>query len=324
MSHNILLDSGTNEVELLEFLLGDQSFGINVAKVRQLVPFDPGALTAIPQSDEAGILGMYLWRGTTLPLIDISGVLKRPAGEAPARPIVLVTNFNDVTNGFLVDGVNRVHRLKWSQIDPASEFLQNFSAHITGSVHIEDKEILLIDFEYLVAEIFPETKLESQFIEKQGKAPAGSTSPLAREEAKIIYAEDSNLIRRSALKVLREAGYLQVQSFVNGREAFDHIKSLVDTIKKKGGSLSDHVHLVVTDIEMPQMDGLTLCRRIKEDLGLKELPVIVFSSLVDIQMAEKCREVGAYDFATKPQVNKIVEIMDTLIARIQSSPPAQG
>lgn len=308
MAEAILLENGTNEVEVLEFFLEEQSFGINVAKVSQIVPLDKKNLTVIPNEDKA-ILGTLLWHGKTIPLIDLSIALNnRPSRATDVRKIVLVTEFNGVINGFLTDGVNRIFRVNWEKISPISSFLGKYSSTVTGSIKVDDREVLLVDFEYVAAELFPDTKMGYHHL---GISTEESTND--RQSKNIVFAEDSPFIRSTIIKLLNKSGYTQVKAFENGLDALTYFKESVDTAQKDNNSLDAYANLVISDIEMPKMDGLTLCRRIKQDMGLSTMPVIIFSSLVNEQMIHKCQEVGADGYTTKPQVNELVQIMDKLL-----------
>lgn len=302
----ILLESGTNEVEILEFLLGSQSFAINVAKVLQIMAYNPENLTKVPDGPES-LLGVLLWRDQTISLIDLSVAINFSENKRAERPIVLVTEFNDVLNAFLTDGVNRIHRLSWDQINPTSSFLESFSSQTIGSIHIDKREILLVDFEHIIAELFPETKIEQQAVGQEIKETGG------REGKKIILAEDSQAIRAGISSVLKKAGYTDLVVFENGEDAFNHIQDLHEKAKRDQGEMTDHVNLVITDIEMPQMDGLTLCRRFKTDLGCSHIPAVIFSSLINEKMVHKCKEVHADAFITKPQMGQLVDMMDGLL-----------
>jgi len=165
MGNEILLESGTNEVEILEFFLGDQGFGINIAKIAQILPFDRAKLTVIPHSSPA-FMGALLWQGRTIPLIDLKGFLHQ-SQQTIEQPIVLVTEFNGVKNGFLTDGVNRIHRVSWGAISPMGPLLDRYSSACTGSIHIQDKDILLIDFEFIIASINPETSISAKHIDQR-------------------------------------------------------------------------------------------------------------------------------------------------------------
>ncbi|MDD4732532.1 MAG: chemotaxis protein CheV [Desulfovibrio sp.] len=307
-AQGILLESGTNEVEILEFFLGGQSYGINVSKILQIISFEQERFTRTPDADPA-MPGVLLWREKTLPFIDLYAALKVQRREKVERPIALVTEFNNLVCSFLTDGVNRIHRIGWDKIDPLDAYMNQFSSHFTGSVHVGDKDVLLVDFEYLVANFFPETKLDS---ESQMALPEEAT-PEMRASKKVVLAEDSPFIRHTILKILEQSGYTDVAAFENGLSASEHLSRCKKTADAEQKPITDLVDLVITDIEMPQLDGLTLCRRLKEDPHYGKTPVIIFSSLINEQMAIKCQEVGADAFITKPQMAQLVGTLDNLL-----------
>lgn len=306
MATDILLDTGTNEVEILEFMLGDQSFGINVAKVMQIIAYDATKFTVLPEEEKA-ILGVLLWQGKTIPLIHLALALKRRDHGQPARPIVLVTRFNEVTNGFLVSSVNKIHRVSWDVITPISPILSGHSSNITGSVNIAGQDILLVDFEYLVASLFPNVRMDHNLED------AHIGKELNRQDMPIVFAEDSTFIRENMVTLLNRVGYSQVTAFENGQLAFEHIRTLKARVEGARRPITDALRLVITDIEMPKMDGLTLCRRINKELQLGEIPVVLFSSLIDEQMSMKCREVGAAAYTCKPKINELIALLDRLL-----------
>lgn len=296
MSNEILLESGTNEVEILEFYLGEQGFGINIAKIAQIIPYDRSKLTVVPH-DKPAFLGTLLWQGQTIPLIDLNVFLRHNRRKVE-HPIVLVTEFNGVRNGFLTDGVNRIHRISWQAISPMGALLDRYTSVCTGSIHIDGNDILLIDFEFIISSINPETSVSFRRMEEESAAGRG--------DKMVIFVEDSAFIRSTIAGRLDKLGFSQLMVFENGQEACDHIRECVD---KASGLPS----LVVTDIEMPKMDGLALCRTIKKELQLDAVPIVLFSSLINEQMAFKCREVGADAFLTKPKVDELVGVMDRLL-----------
>lgn len=303
MSNEILLESGTNEVEILEFYLGEQGFGINIAKIAQIIPYDRSKLTVVPQ-DNPTLLGTLLWQGQTIPLLDLNIFLNQARQEVE-HPIVLVTEFNGVRNGFLTDGVNRIHRISWQAISPMGDLLDRYTSVCTGSIHIDGNDILLIDFEYIIARINPETSISFRRIEE--KVSSG------RGDKMVIFVEDSAFIRSAVAGQLEKLGFLQLMMFENGQDACDHIRERVDTARRQDPAGSGLPSLVVTDIEMPKMDGLALCRTIKKELQLDMVPVVLFSSLINEQMAFKCREVGADAYLAKPRVDELVGVMDRLL-----------
>ena len=315
MADEILLESGTNEVEILEFYLGDQSYGINVAKVLQIELFEPEHVTRTPDAGQDGYLGVYLWRGETVPLLDLCLVLGMPKTESVARPLVVVTEFNRVKNAFLVDGVRQVYRVGWERMEPVSSFLGNYSSRVNATLHVESDldgekenvEILMLDFESIVAEYCPDTNLGYQHVDLP---PVVEEGQRGRDSVNIIMAEDSNFLREIMARLLREAGYTNLKQFENGQEAFNYVSGIKSQIASGAVRLSDALGAVISDIEMPLMDGLTLCRKIKQELGLAELPVIFFSSLINEQMMLKCKEVGGDAQITKPELGKLVSLLD--------------
>lgn len=311
MGNEILLESGTNEVEILEFFLGDQGFGINIAKIAQILPFDRSKLTVIPHANPA-FMGALLWQGQTIPLIELKAFLHQMPSQVE-HPIVLVTEFNGVKNGFLTDGVNRIHRVSWQGISPMGPLLDRYSSACTGSIHIDNKDILLIDFEFIIASINPETSIAYKEIDQRMDE--------GRSDKRIVFAEDSSFIRNTIASQLQKCGFAQVDVFENGHDACNHIRALAAKAAQEGADLRTTLSLVVTDIEMPKMDGLALCKVIKKELQLSEIPVILFSSLINEQMALKCQEVGADAFLTKPRVDELVVIMDRLLGVANNGRP---
>jgi len=306
MATDILLDTGTNEVEILEFILGEQSFGINVAKVMQIIAYDESKLTVTPD-DNGAILGVFLWQGKTIPLIHLSRALNRQDERLFERPIVLVTRFNEVTNGFLVSNVNKINRVNWDKITPISQIISDHSSNITSSVNIEGKDILLVDFEYLVASLFPGVRMDHNLED------AHISKELNRQDVKIVFAEDSAFIRGNVISLLAKVGYSQITPFENGQEALEYVKKVQKQAESERRPIREYLNLVISDVEMPKMDGLTLCRKIKKELNLPDLPVAMFSSLIDEQMAIKCQEVGADAYTCKPKISELVSMLDNLL-----------
>lgn len=306
---NILLETGTNEVEILEFFLDEQSFGINVSKVKQLLPFRKEMLSEVPGYVKS-LMGVLSWREFSIPLFDPNIAVGRDPIHINDRSIVVVTEFNNMLNAFLTSGVNRIHRISWNDIHPISNFLGTHTSKVTGSVNITDKEVLLLDFEQIISEVSPETQIAFDKVEEET-----SNLKLDREKVKLFMAEDSALIRKLMQDALITAGYSNLSAFKDGEEAYQAIKQLKYELDKSNGNIHDHIDLVITDIEMPRLDGLTLCKKIKKEMGLSNLPVIVFSSMINEQMAYKCTEVGADANLPKPQMNKLVETIDELVGK---------
>ncbi len=302
----ILLESGTNEMELLTFMLGDQLFGINVLKVQSIMEYDKTSLAKLPNSHHA-MTGMILYRDRTIPLVDLSKVLQLEGEKDCERPIVIVAEFNNVVTGFLVDRVNRIHRLYWKEFVPMDSVLGNGAENITGSIHVEGSEVLVVDLEHILSVILPHlaiNELASQNMNISKKQ--------ARENVRIFFAEDSMTIRKNVVRVLKKVCYDDIVVFDDGQKAFDALAKRQNQVESEGHEVSTLPHVMITDIEMPQMDGLTLCKKIKGDAQLKHIPVIIFSSLINRQMAKKCEAVGSNSYIAKPEMDRLVTILDDL------------
>ncbi|MBE9487434.1 MAG: chemotaxis protein CheV [Chloroflexi bacterium] len=304
----ILLESGTNEMEIIEFYVGSQSLGINVQKLREIITYDESALTVIPDSSPA-MLGVLMMRGSTIPLIDLKAHLnQRDQGheEEDQRPVVLVCEFNHRINGFKIDGVNQIHRISWGDVQPLADFIGQYRPRFTGSVNIEGREILLLDLEYVISEFDPDSVLgDLSEVDEQDSDVA-----ILRRDKRILMAEDSSIIRSNLNKVFNDAGFEGLEVFADGLSCYERILELKKLADQAGENLQQHFNLLICDIEMPKMDGLTLCRKVKETLGYKDIPVLLFSSLINPPMEVKCDSVGADGYASKPEVAKLINMMD--------------
>ncbi len=317
----ILLESGTNEIEFVEFMLGAQSFGVNVAKVREILSYDPDGVTAVPVAYHT-VMGMFILRDSTVPLIDLKLHMGTTSeSENKDRKVILVCEFNDMVNGFLVDGVNQIHRCSWKDILPISQFISQYGPSINSSITINGNNVLMIDLEHVLSDIYPETRLVYQEEEEPAHASDAEARHQERENVSIVVAEDSPIVRSSIKNICDDVGYLNVRMFDNGLDAYNHVMELADRAKEENRSVTDLLAALVTDIEMPKMDGLTLCRNIKEDKSVSNLPVIVFSSLVNEQMITKCKTVGANGWANKLKIAELIHELDKHCLDLKKAPP---
>lgn len=289
----ILLDSGTNEVEFLEFMLGATSFGINVLKVREIIK--PVNITKIPHS-HYNVEGIVELRGEVLAVINLRKALNIDGPSQYSEQKFIVSEFNGMKVILRVDHVTQIHRLSWSDMEKPTSVQQGFEDHITGVIKLESKLILLVDVEKILFDIYPGLDKESIRISND-KNPA-------RREKRIMIAEDSSMLRRLLEETLHAAGYEQIFFFENGKEAWEYMVGVV----RKG---KERIDLLITDIEMPQMDGHHLTKRIKEDSSLSEIPVIIFSSLITEHLKHKGEQVGADAQISKPQLTKLIDLMDS-------------
>lgn len=296
--HGILLESGTNELEIVEFLIGDNRFAINVIKVKEII--QPIAPTKVPHAHPY-IEGIIELRGEVLPLIDLAKALGFGPSSNPAQDKYIVAEFNQQKVVFHVHNVTQIHRISWKQIEKPSQMYQGLESQIIGVVKLNGNMILLLDFEKIVVDINPQSGIHVDRVKKLGQRD--------RSNKKLIVAEDSPLLRKLLHDTLAEAGYVYVEFFENGEDALHYLQSIVE----KGKPVESEVQLVITDIEMPQMDGHHLTKRIREHDKLKHLPVVIFSSLITDDLRHKGERVGATAQVSKPEIAELVQVIDQYI-----------
>lgn len=301
---DILLESGTNEVEIAEFELAGQKFGINVAKIREFIPLKGLEISHLPQSPPA-LDGMFLLRGRSIPLIKLDQHLDLNKKETKGEKVVVVVEFNNLVSAYVADAINQIHRVSWNEFKPLSLGMGVSSSAVTGSINRNDSEILVLDMEHIVGELFPTT-----IVNYDQERLANRPKPEHRGQVRVVFAEDSAIIRRQVGIILDSLGLADVKVFENGDAAFQAVQAAAEA----GENSLDLPDLIITDIEMPRMDGLTLCRKVKKDLNL-DIPVIMFSSLINEQMAAKCRAVGAEAYVSKPDTERLIELIDELTLR---------
>ncbi len=303
----ILLESGTNEVEFIEFFLAGESYGVNVSKVQRVIALSNCHITRLAQAPY-GVEGVIHVQDKPVLLVNLHTALAIPGAAAENdRQLVMVTRFNKRTTAFLIDGISKIHRTSWADFEPMNTTLAGEGAgYTTGSIRIGERIILVLDLERLMLDFTPAD-------ERPGTPPpADEQTRRSRENVKIVYAEDSKMIRRFTLDVLRGAGFTNIAVFENGLEANEHLATLRQQAADQKRQLSDFVDLIITDIEMPKMDGLTLCKNVKASGGDHIPAVVVYSSLINEEMSRKCISVGADAQLSKPHGEEIIAIVDRL------------
>lgn len=300
MDTNILLENGTNELEVLEFMLQGQHYGINVAKIKEIITYQP--VTPVPNAHPS-IEGIFMPRDTMITAISLRNCLQMKEYEKDEleNSLFIVTNFNKLDIAFHVDAVMGIHRVSWDQIiKPGTTVSTSEDGISTGIIKLDGKLIIILDFEKIVTDINPETGLKMSEIEELG--------PRKERNVPILIAEDSPLLNKLIVDSLKHAGYTNLIHTENGKQAFDVI-----TACKEDGSLAQHVQCVITDIEMPVMDGHRLTKLIKDDDATKNIPVIIFSSLVNDEMKKKGEALGADAQLSKPEIGNLVHVIDGLL-----------
>lgn len=301
MDTKILLENGTNELEVLEFILDNHSYGINVAKIREIIPY--AEVTPVPNAHPS-IEGIFMPRDVMITAIDLKNCLQR--GKSTPGGLFIITNFNKLDIAFHVDQVCGIHRVSWRDIiKPGSTISTTEDGISTGIIKMNEKLIIILDFEKIVADINPETGLKIQEIDALGVRE--------RNNVPILIAEDSMLLNKLIVDSLKKAGYDNIIHTENGQEAYDIIQDC-----KKQGTLHEHVQVIITDIEMPLMDGHRLTKLVKTDEATKDIPVIIFSSLVNDEMRKKGEALGADVQLSKPEIGRLVQEVDKLIINKKS------
>lgn len=300
MDKGILLESGTNELEILEFMVGNNHYGINVAKVKEIIPYKKS--TPVPNAHPF-IEGIFMPRDYIITIVDLTKTLGLPQKEDTSQDMYIITYFNQINVAFHVDRVLGIHRVSWEDIKKPDATLNHAGNSVaTGIVKLNDDLILILDFEKIVTDISPETGLKVSDVEgKQNRQ---------RVHQPILIAEDSPLLSHLIHDSLIKSGYENIITTMNGQEAWEKLNEFRDE-----ENLLDKVSLVISDIEMPQMDGHRLTKLIKEDPVLKQIPVVIFSSLINAEMRRKGESLGADAQLSKPEIGQLVDTLDKLLLK---------
>lgn len=293
----ILLETGTNEFEIVEFSIGQVNYGINVAKVREVITRTP--VTNMPQAHPY-IDGLFTLRGKAIPLVNLPRCLNVETNAEPKN--IIVTEINNYNIGFLVENVSRIHRISWKDMEPAPEV--GDQSRVVGIIKMEDRIVLLLDFETIIAEINPEINAKLTTYED-----ATESVRAKRSEVHVVVAEDSPMLRDLLVTTLHESGYRYVRDFGNGQDAWEYLQGLT----QKGGQISSHVGVIVSDVEMPRMDGHRLLKLVRADDRLSDVPFVLFSSLISDEMRIKGDQLGASGQIAKPEINQLIGLLDNLI-----------
>ncbi|MCI8789126.1 MAG: chemotaxis protein CheV [Lachnospiraceae bacterium] len=292
----ILLENGTNELMILEFMVGGNYYGINVAKIREIIKYEP--VTPVPNAHPS-IEGVFMPRDVMITAIDLKNCLGR--GESEPKGLFIITNFNKLDIAFHVDNVLGIHTVSWSEIIKPEVTISTAEEGVAiGIVKKEDRLIIILDFEKIVTDINPETGLKISDINELGNRE--------RSMVPILIAEDSPLLNKLIVECLRRAGYENLTHVENGKLAYDIISRC-----KADGTLRENVRIIISDIEMPEMDGHRLTKLVKTDEATARIPVVLFSSLVNDEMRRKGEALGADAQLSKPEIGNLVKIIDQLV-----------
>ncbi len=302
----ILLETGTNEVEIAEFQLCGQRYGINAAKTREFLPFRSAELKKMP-GRHPSVKGVFILRGQAIPLIDLRAHLNLGPAEYSDQHVIVVVQFNALITSFVADEVHRIHRVSWEEFQPSDPYLVANAPDVIGTVAVGDTQVLVLDMEYIVSQIFPQRM--ANYRERVAKLTPGNQD---RARVKVYLVEDSPTIRNQIVTALKLVGYSNVVAFQNGQEALHAIVEFAATPPNDLDVVKQLRPIVITDIEMPRLDGLTLCKMIRRDIAY-HVPVVVFSSLIDEPMIVKCQRVGADACIVKPRIDELIIELDKLM-----------
>lgn len=294
----ILLETGTNEFEIVEFSIGRVNYGINVAKVREVIQRTP--VTAMPQAHPY-IDGLFTLRGKAIPLVNLPRCLNVMSNVDDAKNII-VTEINNYDIGFLVENVSRIHRISWKDMEPSPEV--GDQSRVVGIVKMPNRIVLLLDFETIIAEINPEINAKLTTVED-----AAADVRAMRMNVHVVVAEDSPMLRDLLVTTLHDSGYRFVRDFGNGLDAWEYLQSLAN----KDGDISAHVGMIVSDVEMPKMDGHRLLKLVRQNDRLHDVPFVLFSSLINEEMRLKGEELGASAQISKPEIGQLINLLDGFI-----------
>ena len=296
----ILLESGTNEMEIMEFTIEGNLYGINVAKVREIMMSAP--VRPMPHTHPA-VEGIFKPRDLVITVVDLPKYLARQEVPKGEKDLFIITNFNKMFIAFRVQAVVGISRISWRDIQKPDNTVSGGPDGVaTGIAQCGEDLVTILDFERIVAEIAPETTIQMSEVEALGKRD--------RSSQPIWVAEDSILLSRMIQEALNKAGYTNLRMFPNGAELWEAVQAW-----KGAQDRQDHVALIITDLEMPQMDGHHLTKLLKSTEGLKEIPVVIFSSLITEEMYIKGKQLGADEQLSKPEIGHLIGVIDQLLAR---------
>ena len=295
----ILLESGTNEIEIMEFTIAGNLYGINVAKVDEIMLCQP--VKEMPHTHPA-VEGIFKPRETVITVLNLPRYLGYES-ELQEKDLFIITNFNKMHIAFRVHTVIGISRISWTAIQKPDKTISGAGDSVaTGIAQCDGELVTILDFERVVAEIAPETSIQISEIEDMG--------PRNRNNQPILLADDSILLSEMIKEALTKAGYTNLKQFSNGLELWEYLSML-----KKMGQVEEKAALIITDLEMPQMDGHRLTKLVKEDEVLRHIPLIIFSSLISDEMRIKGKELGADEQMSKPEIGHLVSVMDRLLDR---------
>ncbi len=300
--------AGTNHLEVLLFNLGtsddtgrNEVFGINVFKVREVL--NVPEITTAPEMPD-GIEGFVSLRGDMVPIINLQKFCKLNSKDEPT--ILMITEYNTHVQGFLVSSVDTIQRLNWEQVkEPPPLISKRLGGLVTAVAELADKRLVMImDVEKVLAdagEFYDETVFDG-------------IRNLSDQQYRLLFADDSNIARKQIKKTLDVMGVAHIGA-VNGAEAWGLLTKMADQCEAEGRDIKSEVQVVLTDVEMPEMDGYVLTQKIKADKRLAHLPVIMHSSLTAQANQAMGKGVGADAYVSKFQPRELADALEQYLVK---------
>jgi two-component system chemotaxis response regulator CheV len=305
----------TTSLEVIEFYLDEKTadgssyrsyYGMNVAKVLEIIRM-PANITAMPGKQHEASMGTFNLRDRVMPLVNLGLWLKKDMDDGEGSKVI-VSEFSGIVAAFVVSGVTRIHRMNWGQVEPPGKYLQYFSHDsVTGVVRFDERIVFLLDMEQIISSMNPSLGLDHS-------AAAMSGDPETGRGRKILIADDSAVIRKVLSSTLTASGYAVFQATC-GREAWMRLEKWKHQADAENLPLNHFIDLIISDIEMPEMDGHELTHKIKSDAALQNVPVVLFSSLISDVVREAGRKAGADDQISKPDLPYLAVRIKELIDR---------
>ncbi|MGM0369466.1 MAG: chemotaxis protein [Bacillota bacterium] len=299
--NDILLESGTGDLEILRFEVKGLLYAINVIKVKEILQIETEDINPLPSQPES-VRGVTNVRGDVITIIDLREYLD--SGEEQEQEedndYMILTEFNQTKILFAVDGVIGINRISWQDIQEPNNLMGDL---VNGVIKSDDKLINFLDFEKILSDVQPELSIgvNELNIDESRKEE--------RNNMKLILADDSPTVREILKETLYTAGYTDLQIFNDGQRAWNYLVEM----KEENEDIFDAVQGVITDIEMPQLDGHALIRKINSDSQLEKLPTLIFSSLITDNLRHKGEEVGADEQISKPELDDLIDVLDDLV-----------
>jgi len=299
--NDILLESGTGDLEILRFEVKGLLYAINVIKVKEILQIETEDINPLPSQPES-VRGVTNVRGEVITIIDLREYLD--SGEDKEQQedndYMILTEFNQTKILFAVDGVIGIKRISWKDIQEPNNLMGDL---VNGVIKSDDKLINFLDFEKILSDVQPELSIGVNELN------IDETRKEERKNIKLILADDSPTVREILKETLYTAGYTDLQIFNDGQRAWNYLVEM----KEENEDIFDAVQGVITDIEMPQLDGHALIRKIRDDRQLEDLPTLIFSSLITDNLRHKGEEVGANEQISKPELDDLIDVLDDLV-----------